>query len=354
MGGDIAPEHLYWDDLVDTLQFEAVMDELGIRITKSRKGGTQHEAHCPLPSHPGADNTPSFGINSDALVWNCFTCGDGGLLPLLVVRLEGLEDDPEGLSAWQQALNWLLPFTDHNPDFDAGFVENIEGYLRAAEKPPQRIHRPTLPQFSSSLFDKLEMAPVALFERWGIRDQSTIDHFGIRYDPDRMRTNIRYTGPAIVIPHWFEGQLVGYQERWMGERPNKLPKYTNSTDFPRKETLFDWDSVQPNTIVVESTMTRIRLYEMGYSAVATFGAQMTPRQIQLLSTLKSVTLAQDNDQAGQRAMRKSADLLSELTYVEILPPPDIEKGDLADLEDAQIEAILDRSKAYSPLSPNSK
>lgn len=328
-----------WDDIADSLQFEAVMDELGIDLRKHRRGWWM--ASCPLDSHGGPDVHPSFGVNEDELVFNCFSCG-GGKLPELIIRLQHLEDDPDNpeYTAWQQALEWLVPFSDYSGEIDAAFMKTIEGHLRSAEKPPKTRRHPTLSYLSPSVIERLETAPIELLAKWKIRNQATVDHFQIKYDPDRYRIkdNKTHTGPALIIPHWFDGQLVGFQERWLGEVPKKFPKYTNSTDFPREETLFNWDRWKGfvAVIVVESTMTVVRLEELGYPSVATFGGSFSERQVQLLGTFKTVIIARDNDPTGDRSSYKLAFSLEHLTNVEMIPPVRLAKGDLADLEDDEI------------------
>lgn len=341
---------LSWDDLSETVDFERVLDELGILVTEVRRG--EHMASCPLPSHPGVDANPSFSVNEDSLLWHCFTCDDGGGLPSLVIRVLGLEDDSETDTAWQKALRWLLSYTDHAVDTDMELVESVERYLQRSQIAPKRFRSPTLPSLSPRLLQGLKTAPVALTAKWHITQESTLEHFQVKYDEKHSRKD--YVGPALIIPHFFQGNLVGYQERWLDEdRPSAIPKYTNTDDFPKKETLFNWDGAidagraGDGVLVVESVMTVIRLFEIGIPAVSTFGASVKDEQLRLLGSLPTVILAFDNDGPGKKATKKVADGISDYTDLWIVPFAPGEKSDLADLSQAEIEVLMADISPYT-------
>jgi hypothetical protein len=342
-----------WYELSASLDLYAALDQLGMEVVKERKGGVQLDFHCPLPDHPGSDRKPSFGLHSEELVWNCFTCDAGGSFPRLV---EVLVEEVDG---WEAALEWLLPFSDYEPDNLTDpdlmkFRDRVRKNLERAGKPVQLVLTPTLPIYPPSVLESLESATVPQLEKWGIKDRETIEHFGIKYDPRRDRHG--YIGPALVVPHWFGGEIVGYQERWLSEdRPKHIPKWTNSNDFPRKETVFNYDTEGEMCIVVEAAFTAIRLSEVLESdivPVATFGAQVTELQLKLLSRFKRICVAYDSDPlyrnasgywvtgAGVRAKRKVAESLIHYMPVWIVPPTETDKGDLADESDDLIKSLV--------------
>lgn len=350
-----------WKDIIDSVRLDQALDALGVRVLQIIRG--EHWSSCPLPSHPGSDATPSFSINEDTLLWNCFTCGEGGYLPALVAKLEDTD--------WDGGVHWLVPFSDGETDTDAGFMKQLERYLeQTTEKPKPRPRTVAMPYFSPNALDGLKPCPVELLEKWNITDETVVQYFGLRYDPERQRKNTDYFGPCIVIPHYFKTKLVGYQERWLDpDRPKKIPKYTNSDDFPKAETLYGWDdalvemrhSPQP-IVVVESAMTVQRLWQLAVASVGTFGAQVTDQQIRLLVTLPhGVILARDEDPdylnskgkwvtgAGVKAFASNADRLSAKIPVWSIPSIDKEKGDLADLVDDEVLALLARKKTVFSL-----
>lgn len=344
-----------YKDLIDSIRLDEVLDALGIVVGQITKG--EHWSSCPLSTHPGSDVSPSFSINEDSLLFNCFVCG-GGPLPLLV-------KDVETLDSWDAAVSWLLPYSDGETDTDEGHMKQLERYFEERNHPtaPRRQRSVEMPFYSPRILERMEYARPELLAKWHITQPETIVHHGIRVDPEHTRVFAKgeYTGPALVIPHFFGGKLVGYQERWLDDdRPKGIPKYTNSDDFPRAETLYGWDDaledagLETPVVVVESAMTRARLWELGYVSVATFGASVSDQQIRLLRALPAVVLATDNDPdyfdnkgklrrgAGAVNLEKTADSLTDFIPVEILPPVAKEKGDLADIEEEEVHDLYRR------------
>lgn len=354
-----------WSDIEDSVRLDEVLDALAINVVSVAKG--EHWASCPLPSHPGADTSPSFSVNEDNFLWNCFTCDDGGLLPLLVARIEEFEDD-DVQTAWQKGVEWLIPFSDGevSEDDDGAFMDQLQKYFDRGEV-RKRYVKPSMPYFTDKVIDSLEPAPLELLAKWNITSEETVEHFKLKYDPERHRIkgDKNYTAPALVIPHYFDGKLVGFQERWLADdRPKWVPKYTNSDDFPKSTTLYDWDNVREEAqglpvIVVESAMTRIRLWELGYAGVATFGASITDEQVRLLRALRGgVILSFDNDPdylnkkgqwvmgSGRKALYTYAEKLADYISVEFLPYVDQDKGDLADLLDDEVHNLVELRTPY--------
>jgi hypothetical protein len=122
---------------------------------------------------------------------------------------------------------------------------------------------------------------------------------------------------GIVIPHWFDRKLVGIQYRHLAMEgknylcPNeycnpphkkKVPKYTNTSHFPRANTLYNYDIASSSdwVIVVESPFTALYLMSNGYwNVVATFGAGLSDAQEMTLSRFyEGVFFWPDNDPAG--------------------------------------------------------
>lgn len=350
-----------WEDIAESIRLDEVLTDLGIDITEVTR--LEHWTSCPLPTHPSADVKPSFSINEHSLLYNCFVCG-GGPLPLLVAEMQELESDEYG-TRFEKALEWLLPYSDAEleDDDDDGFTEQIERYL-ARDVKVKHTRTVDLPYYSPRVIERLDYAPLETVAKWGIKHEETIEQFGIRYDEYRRRVKggKEYEGPALVIPHIFRGEIVGYQERWLDDdRPKWIPKYTNSDDFPKATTIYNWDGVVEEArrgqspVVVESTMTTARLWEVGYSSGATFGASVRDEQIRLLRSLDcGVILGFDNDfdfknrkgqmvkGAGAKAMQEVAEKLSPYIPVWSASPGAGDKLDFADLSDEEIEAAIRR------------
>lgn len=327
---------LKYDDIIDSIRLDEVLDALGVDVVKIRNGN--HWGNCPIHD----DRGEHFSIDEDTLVWNCFHCG-GGVLPQLVIKAFGYDED--GKEGWHRAIEWLTPYSagELADDDYAGFKKRMRQKLAKAEEIPERKRESDMPVFSERLLKDLVRVPDEYCEKWNVLPETMLA-FRIGYYPERVRPSFRhddYVGPAIVIPHFYKGQFVGYQERWLdNDRPKWVPKYTNSDDFPKTETLFNYDRAVSSggyVIVVESVMTVIRLWELGYDAVATFGGSISLEQVRLLRNFEKIYLAFDNDDVGRKATQRCVEKLKGETVLKIVPAPDHEKGDLADLpEDVSV------------------
>ncbi len=100
-----------------------------------------------------------------------------------------------------------------------------------------------------------------------------------------------------------KGKLVGWQSRRL-DSSDGTPKWLSTPEFPKDSTLFNYDEVckaDPNFVVVcESPMSTLR-HQHHLPIVATFGAEVTDRQVRLMAEFDRVVLWMDPDNAGWRA-----------------------------------------------------
>lgn len=326
--------------LKTSLDVDLLEDALGIEVVKEM--GDEDICRCPLPSHHGHDANPSFSINRSKLVYNCFACGIGGTIIDLVARVKNIDYD--------EAYAFCSSYGDSTLGKDNVFAfgEKLNSIFLSQKYSPE-VSSP-LPRFSKSILKDWLLEYSDYFEQRGINSSSQ-DKFLLGYDPQHIRGE--YTGPAVIIPHFFNENLVGYQERWIAEdRPKGIPKYTNSKGFPKKETLFGYDYIDPGNnkepvVVVESALTAIYLDQIGYAAVATFGAQVTDEQIWLLRSLSwGVILAFDNDSAGRSARETVGERLRRNVPVHVIPELGEEKSDLNDFSEEKVVEIIENVKPW--------
>lgn len=342
------------DDIRSTLRIEEVEEALGLSVASI--AGPEHICHCPLPSHPGNDAHPSFSLNVDKLVYNCFSCGGGGSLTNLVSEITGLN--------YEESLNWLATFSDFAVFADEDlFAIQIQRILEKEEV--GRIRRETqLPWFPKEILNEYTQQ-IELCYDWlrnrNISD-SVIKDFSLGYSANYFDGTNPY--PALVIPHIFLGEVRGWQARYMGEepRPKSIQKYKSTNDFPKEFTLYNYDRVAgtgETVIVVESPLTVCTLASYGYNAVATFGASFPdPRkkvsdQIRLLQNMQCpLLLAFDNDPAGHLAITRLVEHLEQHTPIDIVPPPSGEKADLGDLPHEEVAILLEQAVPGFLWEPN--
>lgn len=282
---------------IDVDEFERA---IGFEPTSHENGNDI--GHCPLPwgLHKHGDTTGKFSIHREKKVFNCWVCKGGSLLQL-AMAMNDMDD--------HEATAWLFQFTKTKEESGEEYVDRIKGILHKEDD-----EKPGRPFYNERALDKWVTTDHHWFEERGI-DTKVVEYFKLGYNPTAKKYPPKrngkpideiFTGPAIVLPHFFKGRLQGWQHRWLTEeRPKWVKKYTNTSDFPKEETLWGYDfaTKQNNPpIVVESVPTALHLISRGYPGVATFGASFSDQQVKLLRSFQNgVILAADNDDIGREA-----------------------------------------------------
>jgi len=279
------------------IDFEnVVLPLLGIEPTDFH--GDWIEASCPdlHGMHSDGDSSPSFGINTEGLGYNCFVCGGGSLEELVAGILE-IEEEA--------AITWLEEHSTMNYLAEPEDFRNEMERLLAGTKDTKDV----LPEYSPDLLFQYDKVHPYVFERGVSRD--VVIKMQIGFTEEHM---------GIVIPHFFEKKLVGIQYRHLAQtkkgaflcpdphcnppHKKKVPKYKNTPHFPRNTTLFNYDTAKGDdwVIVVESPFTALYLMSCGIdNVVATFGSGLSGEQAWLLSRFHDgVYLWPDNDPAGSQ------------------------------------------------------
>lgn len=322
------------------VDMEAVLEDLGIDIS-FRPRPNQIMCHCPdfAGNHKNGDLHASFGVHEEKLAYNCFVCGGGNIIELVqMMRPEYARRWDNDLEKDREALAYLERFADFN--VQANMADKIKAILNPKEEEPEPI--PDYPP--ESLFQYYKIHPY-LYDR-GLTKDIIVD-MQVGFDDEHC---------GIVIPHFFMGKLVGWQTRHLAQddsgeylcpvescmQRGRIPKYKNTSNFPKKNTLYGYDrlkrilktSESKSVIVVESPMTALKLMSMGFErVVATFG-QFSREQGMLLLACPLIYFWPDNDKAGFENTERCIETLGRYTVVKIVPVLPNPKGDAADLETA--------------------
>jgi hypothetical protein len=315
-----------------------VLEGLGIEVRKQQ--GDELIVACPVSDyHNDQQRNPTAALNCSKWLFHCLGCHSSGTVIWLIATLRGTTED--------QARDWLhgeagLSRAMDLPDllalFDSLYTEKT--------KPPLPVYSPRM------------------LTRWheqGIPDYilddrqipiTTAVHMGVCLDPDGFMgppENRVRTGPRAVIPHWWKGQLVGWQSRRLPGADPAAPKYLSTPGFPREETVFDFRATRRDVVVVESPMSQLR-HQHHLDIEATFGADVTDEQIRTVAQgRRKLIWWPDNDEAGWR-------LAAGRTYKGRFYPGAPERAsrycqnwlvqspfaaDPADMSDELVDAILD-------------
>lgn len=335
-----------YSEFWDRINVEAFEEAIGFSPEDDRNGNDV--GYCLWPeNHANGDTTGKFGIHREKRVYNCWACGGGSLLSL-TMELYGYDVD--------EATDWLYQFCEDDTRSDREFVDE---FMASFEDVKKRIE--TLPFFNERVLDQHSaILPQWWLEERGITHQ-TCDAYSLRYN-EKMRRPVPakgkfsseedYHGPAILFPHYYQERLVGWQCRWLAEdRPEWVPKYTMTTDFPKDTTVYGYDLARQGNdgypvIVVESVPSALFVISCGYPSVATFGSSINEPQLRLLRKFSTgVILAPDNDNAGVKFVNTATEYLKRYIRVWHLPPPEGEAGaDIGDVQD--LDEYLLQAKEY--------
>lgn len=296
----------------------------------NRKDGTTEIVHSCLldrvePHHRNHDANPSAWCNIDKNLYVCSSYWSGDLLHL-IQKLEGKENLADVLPTVGEMLRGATQERDQ-------FKTHLDELFTAHE-----IYDAEISTYSPHVLDPWSASHPYMREERGI-SQEVHERLRIGYDPTENR---------IVIPHFWKGQLVGWQKRaipgydehhpWRQWPPttNPFPKYRSSSGFPKSDTLYAYDSAAPGrqVIVVESPMSVARAYSLGITNVtATFGAKVSRHQIEMLvDNMGEVIVWFDHDPAGYHGARQLVEGLQHQTKVMVVDPD--EGADLADYPSA--------------------
>jgi hypothetical protein len=334
---------LEYKDFVDSIDLDAFEEAIEFDPIEHKNG--EDIGYCPdlWGLHKHGDSTGKFAINREKRVYHCFVCGGGTLLSLAMEFCDCEEET---------ATEWIYQFAHGDVRTDTEFVEDFMKLLDVyKEKKGDRM--PYFNEHVLSQFDSRYHAPDREHTStpWYADrciSEEVQQEFRLSYGREHKKVapirggekiDVDYHGPCIVFPHFWEGRLVGWQHRWLNhgkDTPKWLPKYTNTSDFPKSHTLYNYDRAIKNldnrVIVVESVPTVLFLASMGLTAVATFGSGAVESQLCLLRRFQGgVIISPDNDAPGEKFAKAARDYLERYVDVTVLFP--VELGEGADLGD---------------------
>lgn len=328
-----------YDEYLRRLDVKAVLDYYGVendREENGREDTTEIIHSCLIDRvdrhHANGDANPSASANLDTKKYVCWAYWGGDMFDF-IAKMEDKED-----------FNDILPLVR---EFLGGSTVDREDFLAELERifsaNPRGSAGSVLPGYDSRVIAPWGFTHPFLAERGVDGETAKRLHIGWREDLNR-----------ITIPVFWRGQLVGWQLRAIPHRPGEwpgtwgggFPKYKSSPGFPKSAILYDPDQGEHrraggSIVVVESPFSVIKALSLGleHHVVATFGAKVSRRQMDLMAEYDHVTVWADDDPAGQIMERKLAKGLYRRTNVRIVTPDD--GLDLGDYDSAEsVEAKL--------------
>lgn len=242
--------------------------------------------------HSDQVRNPTASLNYGKLTYKCLGCNAQGGLLWLITRVRGCTHEEArawlsketGTGETVMPLQQLLDYYDALYSQAARQPAPIPTYSPAVLEPwlepvgEYRVH----PWLTTGL-------PELDIEGRGIPEQTAIE----------MKIGWDRKDDTIVIPHFWKGQLVGWQKRRLS---GSGPKYESTPDMPKGQTLYDYDPGRKSAIIVESPMSVLK-HRHALPMEAVFGAAVTDRQIRLMAAhYEKLIFWMDNDEGGWTAL----------------------------------------------------
>ena len=287
-------------------------------------GETSNDFLCYCPFHSNR-HTSSFSVSREKGAFICFNpaCGEAGTLQELVKRVMHKTEF--------EAMRFIS-------SKEAEALENFDELLAET-----MADKPVFEEFSKDTLDKLHKGLMSsdkaqeYFKSRGILSEAS-SYFELGYSENM--------GMVTVPVHSPDGVPIGFVGRSIEGKDFK-----NTPGLPKSKTLFNLHRVKKSdrVYIVESSFDAIRLDQVGIPAVATLGANVSNKQIELLQKyFNNIIVIADNDEAGgnmkDRIVERLGSRVSVIKinkqYKDIGDMPDEEIKDLSFSFDKSIESML--------------
>lgn len=300
-----------------------IVDVIG-REVPLKQSGSNFKGLCPFHN----EKTPSFMVNEQKQIFNCFGCGEKGDVIHFVQRFNNME--------FMEACEKLAE--EYNIEIPKHGTRRKEELSRYYE-----INSVAARFFFDNL-TRCANPGYTYIRKRGISDE-TIKHFGLGYSPNSWNSLYKYLQSKgvsdddmlklglvtqgkkgvydkfrgrLMFPIFnTRGKVIGFGGRALGD---EMPKYLNSPEsevFLKKNNLYALNFTKKNVsdenqvIMVEGYMDAISLYQNGIcNVVASLGTALTENQCQLITRYtKNVVLSYDSDSAGIKAALRGIDVM---------------------------------------------
>lgn len=305
------------------MDYVALAVQLGVQ--NGFIAGKEYRARCPLHQ----DTNPSFSLNIQTGMYNCFAgCGGGEFVRLVELVLD---------CSPQEAHDWI------KANGRGTSVEQLGKQLaEALGQTPIGATNYLSPLYWKEVY---ELTTNQIMPMWFLQrgfTWHTVNFWGLHYD------NI---GDAIIIPVYWDDELVGTITR---NTNSHLPKYQNSPNLPKSKILFgEISETKDEIIIVEGVLDALWLWQLGYNVVSILGSHLSGEQVDILKGYRfgEIVLALDNDEAGQAGTDEA---IGKLTYAGWLLPqitiinfPGVDKESPAYRKDPQDCSMEEFAQLYA-------
>ena len=296
-----------------------------------RKMGTSWKGLCPFHQ----EKTPSFNVRQEPPLFHCFGCGEGGDVFKFVMLHERV-GFPEAIETVARRFGIPIPENRYEAGPDRKERDQLLALLEAAAEhftrnfwsaPGTRAREYLIGRgFREETLKKIRAG--AAPDSWTDLGDALRRHFepagllkaGLVIEKEQGKRPYDRFRNRVVFPILSDaGKVVAFGARSLD---GSEPKYLNSPESPvyqKSRTLYglNWakDGIRTSgrVVLMEGYLDVARAVEAGVTeAVATCGTALTAGHARLLRRFtERVVVNFDQDEAGQKAARKSLDILVE-------------------------------------------
>jgi DNA primase len=305
-----------------------IVDLIG-RHVGLKKAGRTWKGLCPFHS----EKTPSFIVSPDRGTYHCFGCGEGGNVFGFLMKHDGMSF-PEAVRSLAADAGIEIP------EFDGGPERSVLDETYRANKAARAFYQ-------AELRGPRGAAARAYLAQRGLGDDD-VARYGIGFAPDAwdglssalrrdkiaaeageraglLRARERASGHydllrnRVVFPiEDARGRTIGFGGRALAK--DQEPKYLNTPESPvyrKREAFYGFPSAlealrtREHAVIVEGYFDRIAMDRAGIGeALATCGTALSEDHARALRRrVRDVVMFFDGDEAGQRAMLRSLEVL---------------------------------------------
>ena len=321
---------LYTQESIERVKEAADMVEVVSPSAELRRVGARHVGLCPFHE----ERTPSFSVNAESKLYNCFGCGEAGDVIRFVEATEAL-DFPAAVEVLAERYGVELRRENEDPE--------AEQRRRRRERLLVVVERATA-YYARLLWDSAEARGAREYLAGRGLEEHVLREFRVGYAPEAwdtlaaaaLRSGLaaeeitaaglgqhgrrgglidRFRGRIMFPLADPRGRVLGFGARAMGE--GQRPKYLNTSEnelYHKGRQLFGIDRARApaaragRIVVVEGYTDVLALHQAGLrEAVAIMGTALTQDQMSELGRAAStVFLALDADRSGEEAMVRAA------------------------------------------------
>jgi DNA primase len=207
------------------LSFQQVLQHYKVEV---KAKGKQHHGFCPIPSHNGKKNSPSFSADLERGIFQCFGCGAHGNVLDFAVLMDG--GNPKDSVAVRKTAVVL------QERFGLGKTTAPPQPKRTSPPPPTRASGTILVNARLDFELKTLDYEHPYLRSRGFTDE-TIQHFGLGY------CSKGYLQGRIAVPlHDQLGRLIGYAGRIVDDTliDENNPRYKFPGDREHKGIMYEF------------------------------------------------------------------------------------------------------------------